>query len=261
MRLLDGETYSDRDLHVAHGCIRKRLAREKRDREDVLTAVSNDITPSPPASVELVNDDNMDGKEGWKRRRYGRAVCVMKMKKPGSYRVSTGGYSSSIYPMLIFNYLFFDFFKISNLDPSKFKMGLTIIEESLPNKSITQLSWPVEASSTSDDDNVDSEQQENESLHSEAEEANEMAVENEVHEEEEVELQAHQSAEFDQHSASIPANHDHQEEQEQQIQQQQKQEEEEVVDKEEEQVPLKIGDSTLSSKGKYATDNIYLLLC
>jgi hypothetical protein len=35
----------------------------------------------------LVDEENCDGRKGWKRSRYGRAVSVTRMKKPGTGKV------------------------------------------------------------------------------------------------------------------------------------------------------------------------------
>ncbi|KAJ3390748.1 nucleolar protein 8 [Lobulomyces angularis] len=53
---------------------------------------------------QLVTEENVDGKVGWKRSRYGRAVCVMKMKKTGTRQIKT--YDPSRYKLNITKFKF-----------------------------------------------------------------------------------------------------------------------------------------------------------
>ncbi|KAJ3227021.1 nucleolar protein 8 [Clydaea vesicula] len=53
---------------------------------------------------QLVTEENVDGKVGWKRSRYGRAVCVMKLKKTGTRQIKT--YDPSRYKLNITKFKF-----------------------------------------------------------------------------------------------------------------------------------------------------------
>ncbi|RKP11167.1 hypothetical protein THASP1DRAFT_27084 [Thamnocephalis sphaerospora] len=58
---------------IASAAAAERKLRKKR-RRDASVRFASDMTP--------VSDKNMDGRRGWKRSRYGRAVLVMHLRKP-----------------------------------------------------------------------------------------------------------------------------------------------------------------------------------
>jgi hypothetical protein len=108
-----------------------RLECEKKEKKHNLEMqVKKQERIAKKMKMELINDENMDGREGWKRRRYGRAVCIMKMRKPGSRKVRKNNNDVNAS-------------QVQNMDPSKFKLGLYKFNVELPNVSCMNLTWNI----------------------------------------------------------------------------------------------------------------------
>jgi hypothetical protein len=95
----------------------ERKLRKKRKREATVRLAS-DMTP--------VTDRNMDGRRGWKRSRYGRAVLVMRLRKPDGTRM--------VY------------------DPTMYKNNLEKLFGSVKPLPVNKLTWYYEDNNKDDDD-------------------------------------------------------------------------------------------------------------
>lgn len=60
---------------------KQERASKRRRNTDADGFIARDMT--------LVNDKNMDGRKGWKRGRYGRAIAVMRLQKDNGTKAST----------------------------------------------------------------------------------------------------------------------------------------------------------------------------
>ncbi|CAO3670739.1 unnamed protein product [Rhizopus stolonifer] len=62
--------------------MRKQKFEEQRERRRKILSRWNDSNGFIAKDMSLVTDNNMNGKRGWKRGRYGRAIALMKLTKP-----------------------------------------------------------------------------------------------------------------------------------------------------------------------------------
>ena len=118
--------YKNSFLRIEHASLfyRQRLNIEKQAMETSRKNIENQVMlklKSQAEKMKLINDDNCDDRKGWKRSRYGRAVCVMKMKRQGERR-------------------------IRNFDPSRYKNGLIKFKFSDldVDSSVCDLTWKIE---------------------------------------------------------------------------------------------------------------------
>lgn len=103
----------------------------KKSLEKATKAESEAKKRKMEESMELVNEENVDGRKNWKRSRFGRAVTITRMKKPG-----TG--------------------KIKVYDHSRNKLAISKLRgEPNESQSVSSLSWPVVLGEVDDENNDD----------------------------------------------------------------------------------------------------------
>lgn len=67
--------------------MRKQKFEEQRERRRKILSRWNDSNGFIAKDMSLITDNNMNGKRGWKRGRYGRAIALMKLTKPDGSKV------------------------------------------------------------------------------------------------------------------------------------------------------------------------------
>ncbi|KAI8583142.1 hypothetical protein K450DRAFT_224414 [Umbelopsis ramanniana AG] len=98
-----------------------RLKQEKKEERASKRRRNTDADGFIARDMTLVNDKNVDGRKGWKRGRYGRAIAVMRLQKDNGTKASSFADKAIAYqlPNLIYIYSFQFVF-----DPSHYKNNL-----------------------------------------------------------------------------------------------------------------------------------------